>query len=120
MRSPRIVSVAWGRMEVEGLGVGKDFVLFPGGGHEWDWGATGMSHNPGIRPVEVDLLLARGATIVVLSRGMDLQLGIDPSTLDHLRDRGIEVRVHETREAVAVYNELINGYAVGGLFHSTC
>jgi hypothetical protein len=26
-RSPRIIQVSWGRMEVEGLGVGKDFKL---------------------------------------------------------------------------------------------
>ena len=29
-RSPRITDVAWGRMEVEGLGAGRDFKLYPG------------------------------------------------------------------------------------------
>ena len=31
-RPPRIVRVSWGRMQVEGLDVGKDFKLYPGGG----------------------------------------------------------------------------------------
>jgi len=35
-RSPRILAVAWGRMEVDGIGAGKDFKLYPGGGREWD------------------------------------------------------------------------------------
>jgi hypothetical protein len=33
-RPPRIPAIAWGRMEVEGLPVGKDFKLYPGGGRE--------------------------------------------------------------------------------------
>jgi len=30
MRSPRTLAVCWGRMEVEGIGAGKDFKLYPG------------------------------------------------------------------------------------------
>jgi hypothetical protein len=33
-RSPRIVSIEWGRIEAEGLGTGKDLKLYPGGGRE--------------------------------------------------------------------------------------
>ena len=36
MRSPRILAVSWGRMEVKGIGAGKDFKLYQGGGREWD------------------------------------------------------------------------------------
>lgn len=35
-RSPRILAVSWGRMEVKGIGAGKDFKLYQGGGREWD------------------------------------------------------------------------------------
>ena len=34
MRSPRILAVSCGRMEVEGIGAGKDFKPYPGGGRE--------------------------------------------------------------------------------------
>jgi hypothetical protein len=32
--------VSWGRMQVEGLDVGKDFKLYPGGRRPWDWAET--------------------------------------------------------------------------------
>lgn len=119
-RSPRILAVSWGRMEVEGIAAGKDFKLYPGGGRPWDWSETGTGHSPGIQPEDVEELLVHGATVVVLSRGMDLQLGIDPRTLKVLEDRGVAVHVAETTEAVRIYNELATSQPVGGLFHSTC
>jgi hypothetical protein len=118
--SPKIVDISWGRIEVDGLGVGKDYKLYPGGGREWDWNETGTRHVPGIQPADVEELLARGATTVVLSQGMDQRLQVDPATLTYLEQRSIEVHVVETREAVKIYNELADQVAVAGLFHSTC
>jgi hypothetical protein len=119
-RSPRITAVSWGRMTVDGLGEGKDFKLYPGGGRAWDWTETGTRHQPGIQPADVAELLANGATTVVLSRGMEEQLQVDRATLDLLAEQGVTVHVAETREAVEKYNELAEHTAVGGLFHSTC
>jgi hypothetical protein len=118
--SPRVLAISWGHMEVENLGNGKDFKLYPGGGREWDWSETGTRHHPGIQPVDVAELLEAGATVVVLSRGMELRLETDPETLKVLDERGVTVHVAETREAVALYNTLTVTTAVGGLFHSTC
>jgi hypothetical protein len=42
-RPPRIVRISWGPMQVEGLGAGKDFTLYPGGGRTWDWAETGTT-----------------------------------------------------------------------------
>jgi hypothetical protein len=107
-------------MEVEGLGEGKDFKLYPGGGREWDWSETGMRHSPGIQPADVAELLAHGPAAVVLSRGMDERLQVDPATLEYLKRQSIEVHVAETREAARIYNELAVTVPVAGLFHSTC
>ena len=120
MRSPKITAIEWGRMEVEGLAPGKDFKLYPGGGREWDWSETGLRHSPGIQPADVEELLANGATTVVLSRGMRLQLQVGPDTLRFLEERGATVHVAETGAAVRIYNELAAAEPVGGLFHSTC
>mgnify|MGYP001119407812 CR=1 FL=1 len=65
-------------------------------------------------------LLEAGAEVIVLSRGMDRRLRVKPETLRMLEDRGIEVHVLETKEAVECYNTLREDRAVGGLFHSTC
>ncbi len=119
-RSPRILDLSWGRMDVEGLGVGKDFKLFPGGGRLWDWALSGTAHEPGIRRRDVDDLLNYGATVVVLSRGMELRLQVPQLTVEYLEARSIVVKVAETREAVRIYNELAETTMVGGVFHSTC
>ncbi len=120
-RSPRIIAVSWGHLEVEGLGVGKDVKLYPGGGRPWDWSETGTRHQPGIQPADVAELLDHGATTVVLTRGMDLQLHVDPATVDLLKARGVVAHIAETRAAVQLYNELAAADTpVGGLFHSTC
>ncbi len=120
LRSPLVTHISWGRMEVEGLGEGKDFKLYPGGGREWDWSETGTHHVPGIQPADVEELLEQGATVIVLSRGMQLMLQTCPETLDLLKHRGVTVHVKETKEAITLYNKLASRAAVGGLFHSTC
>ncbi len=119
-RSPRITHISWGRMEIEGVGVGKDFKLYPGGGRGWDWRETGTQHDPGIQPADVEELLDNGTDVIVLSRGMQLALKTSPETLELLKKRGVTVYVKETKEAVDLYNDLAEEHAVGGLFHSTC
>jgi hypothetical protein len=119
--APRISQIAWGTMEVNGVGFGRDFKLFPGGGRPWDWTETNTHHVPGIQIADVEELLDRGSRVVVLSRGMQLVLRTCPEVLDFLRERNIPVFVEETRSAVEIYNRLAgHGERVGGLFHSTC
>jgi hypothetical protein len=120
MRSPRILAVCWGHMQVEGIGEGKDFKLYPGGGREWDWEETRTRHSPGIQPADVEELVAHGATTVVLSLGMYRRLQVDPRTLDYLAGQSVVAHLAETREAVKIYNNLAEGAPVAGLFHSTC
>jgi hypothetical protein len=107
-------------MDIEGVGSGKDFKLFPGGGRPWNWNETGTKHVPGSQPADVAELLEHGSEVIVLTRGMQLMLQTCPETLEMLRKRGIAVHIEETRAAVALYNQLAKQHAVGGLFHSTC
>lgn len=121
LKSPKVTHLSWGRMEVEGLPAGKDFTLFPGGGRAWDWTKHGTGHEPGIQPADVQELLDHGATVIVLSRGMQLRLQTMPETLQLLEEQGVEVHLEETTAAVALYNRLAaENVPVGGLFHSTC
>jgi hypothetical protein len=119
--SPKVSRIAWGQMDIEGLGSGKDWKLWPGGGRTWDWDETGTRHEPGIQPADVEELLEHQSATVIFSRGQELQLRTTAQALDLLRDRGITVHVEETNAAVKRYNDLAEqGVAVGGLFHSTC
>jgi hypothetical protein len=108
-------------MEIEGLGSGRDFKLWPGGGRAWDWTETNMHHTPGIQPADVQELLEHGSKIVVLSRGRELRLQTCPETIEYLEGRAIKCHIEETAAAVALYNKLAaQRELVGGLFHSTC
>ncbi len=119
--SPQIKHVSWGHMEIDGVGSGKDFKLWPGGGRAWDWRETDTHHVPGIQPADVQELLDNGSRTIVLSRGMLLMLRTCQETFDLLKEKNIDVHVAETKAAVERYNNLAaHGEAVGGLFHSTC
>jgi len=107
-------------MVVEGLGAGKDFKLYPGGGRSWDWAETGTRHSPGIQPADVQELVAHGAATIVLSQGMTKRLQVHTDTYRYLEQRSVTVYVAETPDAVKIYNDLTGDTPVAGLFHSTC
>ena len=119
MHPPRIIRLSWGRLETE-TGVFKDARLFPGGAEEWDWNETDTSHDPGIQPADVQRLLERGATVVILSRGFHGRLAVAPETLRMLKEREIPAHVAQTGEAAQLYGELQKIERVGALIHSTC
>ena len=114
------MTLAWGRIEVEGVGTFRDAKVFPNGAREWDWRETGTSHQPGIQPADVAELLDHGATTIVLSRGMLSRLDVSPKTLRLLAERGVRTHVLPTKEAVDLYNRLRDKEPVAGLFHTTC
>lgn len=123
MASPKITSLAWGKMTIDSqqLRAAKDCKLFPNGGRLWDWNETGTRHQPGIQQSDVEELASSGATEVVLSRGMDSKLGVPDQTVRWLEEKDIKVHVADTREAVGIYNRLVeDGAKVAGCFHSTC
>ena len=118
IRSPRIKHLSWGRMEVERVGGGKDFKLWPGGGRAWDWRETGTRHVPGIQPEDIMELLEHGSKTVVLSRGMLLKSQTGHEALELLAERQVKVHVAETEAALDIDNgSAQRGEAVGGLLH---
>jgi hypothetical protein len=119
-RSPRITTLAWGRIEIEGVGTFRDAKVFPGGAREWDWNETATAHEPGIQPADVTELLDHGATTIVLSQGMLSRLHVCPQTLRLLAERRVRTHVLPTAEAVERYNRLRDREQVAGLFHTTC
>lgn len=120
VQSPYINGLQWGEMDVEGVGRGKDFMLYPGGAESWDWNRTGTSHDGGIQPADVRVLLAHGATHIVLSTGQQERLRVSTAARQALDEAGIPYDVLPTAKAVEKYNALAEHESVGGLFHSTC
>lgn len=119
-KSPRITALSWGRVEIDDGRSFKDVKLFPGGARAWDWRETGTRHVPGIQPADVVELVERGATGVVLSKGVLERLQVAPETLQWLKDKGVSVAVLQSEQAVERYNELSEKGPMGALIHSTC
>lgn len=120
-QAPEILDCQWGALRIAGVGAFKDAKLWPGGAREWDWNETGTRHEPGIQPTDVRELLERGATTIVLSRGVLSMLQVRPETLRELEAAQVTALVLPTPEAVQTYNRLVaDGVAVGALIHSTC
>ena len=121
IKSLRIVTSRWGRMEVEKLGVGRDFKLWPGGGRNWDWTEFGTGHKRGVQPEELDELLENGCRIIILTTGRLRRLKVPKETVQKAEKAKVRLIVVSTGKGVKLYNELVEqGAAVGGLFHSTC
>jgi hypothetical protein len=123
MACSKIASISWGEITLDSKpqSKAKDCKMYPGGSRAWDWNETGTRHQPGIQRSDVEELIRSGAVEVVLSRGMDLKLGVPDDTVRWLEDQGIKVHVAETLQAVDIYNRLVDeGVKVGGCFHSTC
>lgn len=119
--SPAIHEVSWGRLRVgDPPKTYKDAKLYPGGAREWDWDETGTRHRPGIQPADVQELLDHGAEVVVLSKGFSERLQVQSETRRRLEERGVELHVLQTEEAVALYNRLRESRPAGALIHSTC
>jgi hypothetical protein len=117
--SPRITHLSWGHLETED-GTFKDARLYPGGAEEWDWNETGTNHDPGIQPADVERLLERGATVIVLSKGFNERLGVAPETRAMLEEKEIPTHIAQTEEAANLYDRLRETERVGALIHSTC
>ncbi|KAM4627386.1 mth938 domain-containing protein-like isoform 3-T3 [Polymixia lowei] len=127
--SPEISSLSWGQMKVKGcFSTYKDCKVWPGGSRAWDWRETGTQsmsspsqHSPGVQPADLEEVLEKGVDTLVIGRGMTEALQVPSSTLDFVRQRGVEIRVLQTEKAVTEYNNLVGqGAKVGGVFHSTC
>ncbi|XP_046891784.1 mth938 domain-containing protein isoform X3 [Hypomesus transpacificus] len=141
MLSPEIASLSWGHMKVKGCSSAyKDCKVWPGGSRAWDWRETGtnvirlsclnaynlslfglLKHHPWVQPADLEEVLQKGVNTLVIGRGMNEALQVPSSTLDFVRQKGVEVKVLQTEQAVAEYNNLVGqGVKVGGVFHSTC
>jgi len=122
-KSPIITHIEWGKIKV--LHNGKEYQyrdckLWPKGSKEWDWRETGTHHVPGIQIADLQEFIDK-VDVVILTRGMDLDLQVPQETIDYVKNRGKECHVGETKKMVELYNTLVKeGKKVGGLFHSTC
>lgn len=119
MQSPKITSLSWGKIQVEGKTY-KDVKLWPGGSREWDWNETGTHHSPGIQPADVEELLEHDAQTVIFSKGINKRLQTADETKALMDEQDVDYFILQTEKAVEKYNKLCETADVGALIHSTC
>lgn len=77
--------------------------------------------------MKMEVECTRGEGVVAVGRRLSLFVlpslfsQVPSTTLDFVKQKGVDVRVLQTEKAVAEYNKLAGqGVKVGGVFHSTC
>lgn len=118
--SPKINSIAWGKITTSEGYIYKDVKLFPGGSRKWDWTETGTHHTPGILIADVQELLRKGSEVLVLSKGFNRRLQVSEGAAEFLAQEEIPYYTLQTEEAVQKYNILREEHSTGALIHSTC
>ena len=71
---------------------------------------------------DLEWMLERGPEILIIGKGNAGCMEVPIVVLEELRQRGIDVRVAKTTEAVELYNEIVQKETrkIGASFHLTC
>ena len=71
---------------------------------------------------DLEWMLERGPEILIIGKGNQGCMEVPIVVLEELRQRGIDVRVAKTTEAVELYNEIAQKETrkIGASFHLTC
>ena len=79
----------------------------------------GTSHKIG--DWETETLLRTNPEVIVIGTGQDGKLEVDKDFLDKTGEKGVEVIIAITPEAIKIYNEKVkNEKLVNALIHTTC
>ena len=121
------VLISWGNITIKTDKQTKNFkdaMVWPGGCCEWDWKKDGTRHSPGITLKAVKTLYDKGATYIILSKGVHNKLKLSKKALEFLNDMkrifGIPYFYLNSMYCANVYNAQSKKYKVGMLLHSTC
>jgi len=108
---------SFGRIRIDGSEYRSDVLVFPGRVRERWWRREGHS----LCMEDLAEALAEMPATLVIGTGYYGNMQVPRETLEELRERGIEVRIHRTGEAVEELNRLQREFArVIGALHLTC
>jgi hypothetical protein len=118
-RPPRIVQIAWRRMEVEGPGVGRTSRCFRAAGAPGTRPKPGPGTDPASSPPTSRNSWPAQPPPWRCPGGMNQQLHVHPGTFRYLDECSITVHVAQTRQAVRIYNDLTEALWLPGSSDST-
>ncbi len=111
-----IDSYEFGRLVVDGQEFRQDLLIWPGRIKSDWWRQEGHL----LQLDDVAEALAAGPQVLVVGTGNPGNMRVDPDLEAYLQERGIEVVIKPTREAVAVINDLAGRRRLAAALHLTC
>jgi hypothetical protein len=112
----KIEHYSFGKITIDGKTYTSDVIIYPDRINASWWRKEG--HNLHVEDLK-DVIDAK-PQILVIGTGSFGVMKVPKETISHLVEKGIEVHVTRTGEAVDVYNKLQKNKIVIAAFHLTC
>lgn len=106
----------FGLIVIDGQTIKSDILIWPG----WiksDWWRR-EAHL--LQLDDVAEALAAHPQVLMVGQGDPGEMRVDPALAAHLKDRGVELMAHPTREACRVINDLNGSRRLAAALHLTC
>jgi len=114
----KIDEYSFGRMKVEGIEFTSDLIIYTDGRIQDNWWRA-QGHN--LVPEDIPKVLDAAPEKLVIGTGANGMMKVSESVLKLCRNRGIEVEVYRTADALRPFNENTEaGTVVAACFHLTC
>jgi hypothetical protein len=112
----RISHYSFGSITVDGKSYTSDVIVYPGRVDGSWWRREGHY----LRPEDLGDVAAAKPGVVVIGTGANGVMRVPEKTVRWLEEKGIEVKVARTAEAVKLYNGLYPDTHVVAALHLTC
>ncbi len=105
----------FGRIEVDGEEWTRDVAVLPSGPKPW---VRKEGHR--VHPEDLEDALAESPELIIIGTGYTGILKVTPEAETLVKERGIELLVLKTSEAVEAYTDLSHNRRACALLHLTC
>lgn len=112
----KIDSYDFGRISVGGMTYTSDLIIYPEGVEPSWWRREGHRLTPG----DLDDVIAARPDLLIIGTGYSGVMAVPAETLRFLEDKGIDVRIQKTTEAVELFNSVQGEKKVIAALHLTC
>ncbi|MCD5408414.1 MTH938/NDUFAF3 family protein [Candidatus Bipolaricaulota bacterium] len=111
----KLTGYRFGRIEVDGEEWTRDVMVLPSGAQPW---IRKEGHR--VHPEDLQAALAENPELIIVGTGYSGVLQVTSEAENLVKERGIELLVLKTGEAVEAYSELSHTRRACALLHLTC
>lgn len=107
----------FGSIQVDGRRYTTDIIIFPDGRVSDNWW---RKHGHRLSLADIEDLIAAAPEMIVIGSGVYGRMLPETGLEEALRERGIELVMDATGDAISRFNDLQSTRRIGGGFHLTC